>query len=68
VVASERYPASPVTGDPVAGLDRAAAVPGVTVFQAGTVTDADGTLRTAGGRVLAVTGLAADLTAARESA
>ncbi len=68
VMASERYPATPVTGDTIEGLDRAAAVPGVTVFQAGTAADADGTLRTAGGWVLAVTALAADLTAARESA
>ena len=68
VIASEHYPGAPVTGDPIQGLDRAAAVPGVTVFQAGTAADEDGTLRTSGGRVLAVTGLGADLAAARESA
>ena len=68
VVASEGYPATPVTGDVVAGLEEAAAMPGVTVFQAGTATDADGVLRTAGGRVLAVTAVGPDLAAARESA
>ena len=68
VMASEGYPGTPVTGDVIDGLDRVAAMPGVTVFQAGTAQDADGTLRTAGGRVLAVTALGADLTAARESA
>jgi phosphoribosylamine---glycine ligase len=68
VVASEAYPGTPVTGDAIEGLDRAAAVAGVTVFQAGTTSDDGGTLRTAGGRVLAVTAVGADLAAARESA
>jgi phosphoribosylamine--glycine ligase len=39
----------------------------VLVFHAGTKRDADGTLRTAGGRVLAVTALGATLGAAREA-
>jgi phosphoribosylamine--glycine ligase len=39
----------------------------VLVFHAGTKRDADGTLRTAGGRVLAVTALGATLAAAREA-
>jgi len=38
----------------------------VLVFHAGTARDADGTLRVAGGRVLAVTGLAASVAAAAE--
>ena len=68
VVASEGYPGTPVTGDDVHGLATAAARPGVTVFQAGTARGADGSLRTAGGRVLAVTAVGDDLVAARESA
>jgi phosphoribosylamine--glycine ligase len=68
VVASEGYPARPTTGDAIDGIDDAAEARGVTVFQAGTVRDAAGALRTAGGRVLAVTGLGIDIGAARESA
>jgi phosphoribosylamine--glycine ligase len=68
VLASEGYPAAPTTGDAIEGVAAAAATPGVTVFQAGTSRDADGVLRTAGGRVLAVTGRGADIGAARESA
>jgi phosphoribosylamine---glycine ligase len=68
VLASEGYPDSPATGDAIDGMPAAAAVSGVTVFQAGTVLDADEVLRTAGGRVLTVTALGPDLTAARESA
>ena len=68
VVASERYPGTPVTGDVIEGLDRAAARPGVAVFQAGTTLDASGALVTSGGRVLAVTALGADVGAARELA
>lgn len=68
VIASDGYPGSPVTGDAIEGLPAAAAMPGVTVFQAGTVQDSDQVLRTAGGRVLAVTALGPDLEAARESA
>src|SRR2546421_8596981 len=36
VLASEGYPASPRTGDVIAGLDAAAEVEGATVFHAGT--------------------------------
>ncbi|MFR9778869.1 phosphoribosylamine--glycine ligase [Micromonospora sp. MS34] len=62
VVAAEGYPASPRTGDPITGADR----PGV--IHAGTRRDADGTLRSAGGRVLCGTATGADLAAARDSA
>jgi phosphoribosylamine--glycine ligase len=68
VLASEGYPTAPVTGDAIEGLEAAAASPGVTVFHAGTVRGEDGVLRTAGGRVLAVTALGDDVAAARESA
>jgi phosphoribosylamine--glycine ligase len=49
---------------PIDGLDDAEAVPGVTVFHAGTA-ERDGTVVTAGGRVLAVSALGADLAEAR---
>ncbi len=69
VLASEGYPESPRTGDPVSGLDGAAAAPGVTVFHAGTRADADtGTVVTSGGRVLGVTGLGPTLEEARARA
>lgn len=64
VLASEGYPASPRTGDVIGGLDTAAALDGVQLFHAGTVQDGD-TIRTAGGRVLAVTALGATIDEAR---
>jgi phosphoribosylamine--glycine ligase len=66
VVASEGYPTSARTGDAIELP--AALVDGVTNFHAGTARDEDGTLRTAGGRVFAVTALADDLDAARAAA
>jgi phosphoribosylamine--glycine ligase len=68
VCAAEGYPRSPRTGDVIEGLDAARAVDGVEVYCAGVGADAEGHLVTAGGRVLAVTGLGADLAAARGSA
>jgi phosphoribosylamine---glycine ligase len=66
VLASAGYPEAPRTGDPIAGLD---AVPaGVEVTHAGTARRADGTLVTAGGRVLNVTALGPDPAAARDAA
>lgn len=68
VLASGGYPESYPRGLEITGTAAAAASDGVTLFHAGTSTDADGTLRTAGGRVLAVTGRGADLGAARSAA
>ena len=62
VMASEGYPGSLQTGLPIRGLEAAAAIDGVEVFQAATRHDADATVTT-GGRVLAVT--AVDTTLAR---
>ncbi|MEZ5260436.1 MAG: phosphoribosylamine--glycine ligase [Acidimicrobiales bacterium] len=59
VMAAEGYPDSPRRGDLINGLD-AAADAGCTVFHAGTVASPDG-VRTAGGRVLAVTAVAPGL-------
>jgi phosphoribosylamine--glycine ligase len=69
VLASEGYPESPRTGDPIAGLEEAGQLPGVTVFRAGTTTGArtDGEV-TAGGRVLGVTALGGTLGEARDRA
>ncbi|GAC1536936.1 MAG: phosphoribosylamine--glycine ligase [Acidimicrobiales bacterium] len=67
VMAAAGYPTAPRTGDAVSGIAEAAILPGVRVYQAGT-TGADGALRTAGGRVLSVTGRGPDLAAARHTA
>jgi phosphoribosylamine--glycine ligase len=53
VLASRGYPGSVETGRPITGIERAAALPGVVVFHAGTRQDG-GRLVTAGGRVLTV--------------
>ncbi|MCW2613492.1 MAG: Phosphoribosylamine--glycine ligase [Frankiales bacterium] len=64
VVASEGYPAAPVTGDDV----EVGALPdGVAVLHAGTRLDGDRVV-SAGGRVLSVTAVAPDLAAARSLA
>jgi phosphoribosylamine---glycine ligase len=68
VVASAGYPAAPLTGDPVEGLDEAAAVPNAFVLHAGTRLDRDGRLVSAGGRVLSVTATGDTLAAARAAA
>lgn len=66
VAASERYPDPSPTGFAITGLPRLD--PDVLCFHAGTVRDADGTVRTAGGRVLTVVAHGADLEAARRRA
>lgn len=60
VVAAEGYPSSPRKGDPIDGLEAAAAVPGVKVFHAGTRKVGEGFV-TAGGRVLGVCARGDDL-------
>jgi phosphoribosylamine---glycine ligase len=60
VLASGGYPGSYKTGYPIAGLEAAAARPGITLFHAGTARE-DGRLVTAGGRVLGVTALGGDV-------
>ena len=67
VVAAEGYPGTPRTGDPISGLEAAAAVPGVDVLHAGTAWR-DGAVVSAGGRVLSVTAVGADLAHARTAA
>jgi len=67
VMASAGYPAAPRTGDVITGLDAAGALDDVVVFHAGTAAQGDDVV-TAGGRVLAVTALGADVAAARTRA
>ena len=69
VVASHNYPGTPRTGDPIEGLDEVAAedAPQAYVLHAGTKQDGDRVL-SAGGRVLSVTAVGADLAQARERA
>jgi len=59
VVAAAGYPEAPRVGDPITGADAEG------VLHAGTAVGADGTVVSAGGRVLAVTATGADLGAAR---
>jgi phosphoribosylamine--glycine ligase len=53
VLASAGYPANPVKGEPISGVERAAALDNVQIFHAGTALR-DGELVSAGGRVLNV--------------
>jgi phosphoribosylamine--glycine ligase len=62
VVAAPGYPEAPRVGDPVTGADADG------VLHAGTAVAADGSVVSAGGRVLAVTAMGADLGAARAAA
>jgi phosphoribosylamine---glycine ligase len=66
VLASAGYPESSSSGDVITGLD--AVPPDVFVTHAGTARDANGAIVTAGGRVLSVTALGADIAACRRSA
>lgn len=68
VLAAAGYPEAPRAGDPIGGLDAAAAVPGVEILHAGTRRDSSGALVSSGGRVLAVTAVGTDLGQARERA
>jgi len=61
VLAAEGYPLAPRTGDAIHGLDAAAGRPDVSVFCAGVGAGST----TAGGRVLAVTGMGPTLEVAR---
>jgi phosphoribosylamine--glycine ligase len=61
VLAARGYPESPETGAPIGGLPEASRLEGVQVFHAGTKRADDGSLVTAGGRVLGVTSTGATL-------
>jgi phosphoribosylamine--glycine ligase len=67
VMTSAGYPGHYETGRPITGLEAAGQIDGVTVFHAGTAR-AGGALVTAGGRVLGVQALGADVAAAIRAA
>ena len=64
MLASGGYPEKYDVGKPIHGLERAASAKDVHVFHAGTRKE-NGTVVTAGGRVLAVTALGETVAAAR---
>jgi phosphoribosylamine--glycine ligase len=68
VLASGGYPGDYAMGKPITGIENAEALPGVTIYHAGTRRRDDGALVTAGGRVLNVTALGHDFSSAREKA
>ncbi|MBW8268358.1 phosphoribosylamine--glycine ligase [Caldovatus aquaticus] len=68
VMAAKGYPGPYVKGTEIRGLERAARVPGVHIFHAGTARREDGALIAVGGRVLGVAGTGATLRAARDAA
>ena len=69
VIAAHGYPEAPRKGDAIDGLPADAAADGdVMVFHAGTVQDADGQIRTSGGRVLCVTALGDSVAQAQQKA
>jgi phosphoribosylamine--glycine ligase len=67
ILAAPGYPEAPRIGEPISGLAAAATMEGVRVYHAGTTAHAQQTL-TAGGRVLAVTGVGSSLALAHERA
>ena len=68
VMASNGYPGEYQTGKPITGIEQAEQIPGVSVYHAGTALAEDGTLVTAGGRVLNVTAVAPDFRSAIDNA
>jgi phosphoribosylamine--glycine ligase len=67
VLASEGYPETPITGRPIAGLDTALAIHGVTIAHAATALS-DDVLVATGGRVLSVVATGSDFIEARSRA
>jgi phosphoribosylamine---glycine ligase len=67
VLASPGYPGRPETGEAIRGLAAAGALPDVEIFHAGTRTEGE-ELVSAGGRVLSVCGVDADLRSALKRA
>lgn len=68
VMASAGYPESSSSGDVITGASAVASAPDVHVLHAGTALTDDGSLVTAGGRVLAVTAVGSDIADARAKA
>jgi phosphoribosylamine--glycine ligase len=68
VATSNGYPGQFEKGKPIAGLDEAKSIEGVTIFHAASMRDEQGSFLTSGGRVLGVTARAGTLEAARARA
>jgi len=68
VMASGGYPDAYETGHPIIGLDAAALLPNMRIFHAGTRALADGTIVTAGGRILGICGMGDTLSEAISNA
>ena len=68
VLAAAGYPGAPRTGDPVRGLGEAEATDGAYVVHAGTEERPDGSIVSAGGRVLATVGIGPSVPEARDAA
>jgi phosphoribosylamine--glycine ligase len=68
VMAAQGYPGAYAKGTEIRGLERAAAVPGVQVFHAGTARRADGAVVANGGRVLGIAATGETVRAARDAA
>ena len=68
VVAAQNYPDTPRKGDLIHGVLDVERLEGVDVIHAGTATDGEGHLVTAGGRVLAVTAVGPTVAEARDRA
>ena len=68
VMASAGYPDQYEKGKIIRGLDAVANLDDVCVFHAGTAMSLDGTVRTAGGRVLGVTALGDTIASAQKRA
>lgn len=68
ILASKGYPAKAQTDDVIAGIGEAEKLENVTIFHAGTNSDADGNFITSGGRVLGITATADSLDEALKQA
>ncbi|WP_018866713.1 MULTISPECIES: phosphoribosylamine--glycine ligase [unclassified Thioalkalivibrio] len=68
VLAAGGYPGDYRKGDVISGLETVEADPDAHVFHAGTARDVEGRIVTAGGRVLCVVGLGADVKSAQKKA
>ncbi|WP_327143462.1 phosphoribosylamine--glycine ligase [Nocardia sp. NBC_01327] len=68
VLAAENYPGRPRSGDVLSGAESSGAGTESEVLHAGTAQRADGSIVSAGGRVLAIVGQGADLAEARKNA
>ncbi|MFO8003063.1 phosphoribosylamine--glycine ligase [Thioalkalivibrio sp.] len=68
VLAAGGYPGDYRKGDVISGLEAVEADSDARVFHAGTATDADGHIVTAGGRLLCVVGLGEDVKSAQKNA